>query len=344
MGTRITNISPDAVAAFEANQSKSNKPQKNSTFDVKNYLDTRLDDGQDSRTTSIRILPIDPEVGFPFTDVIHFHQVRVNKELAKSGWKNYLCLSKKNKGVDHDKWGDKCPYCEAAKAAYNEYAKATDPQMKEEWKKTWNANQSREYRICRVIERGKESDGVKFWRIKIRPDGTDPYTQIMKLYHDRAEAAAKKGKEENIFDLYNGRDIQVTFHTGTAAPSVVYDADLSPLSENEEEIQKWVFDDKKWTDVFTPKEYDYLTIVANMEIPWYDRANGRWISKKDYESEKGAAIDASDEEIQKAEAALAYTDDTADTAPTPAMPEPEEDETSEMFVDGTSDSEDDLPF
>lgn len=311
MGNLITNINDDVMAAFEAAQSAKNA--RHNSFDAKNYLDTKVGEGKESRTTTIRILPIDTESGFPFTEALHFHTVKVPKEVSASGWKSYLCL-KKNKDIDHEKFGHKCPFCETNKVAYDKFVNETDPMIRKNWSEVSLANASREVRICRVIERGKENEGVKFWKINVRADRSDAFSQIMKLYADRKAAAEAKGKKENIFNLYEGRDLIVTFHNGTAAPSVIYDVETSPLSDDAALAEKWVLDEKKWTDVFTPKDYNYLSLIVEGKVPYFDKEQGKWISKEDYEAKKeGNAADA-DTEIAKIEEVLTYQEPEAEAA------------------------------
>lgn len=314
----VINITDAEMEAFEASQNENNASRRSSNFDAKNYLDTRVPDGSASRTTTIRILPIDSERGIPFTEALHFHTLKVPTEIAASGWKSYLCL-KKNPQIDHSRYGSKCPFCELNHYAYDQMEKATDPQTKEGWKKTSIANASREVRICRVIERGKESEGVKFWKINIRPnDNSDAFNQIMGLYKQRKE------KGENIFDVYSGRDLTVTFYPGTAAPSVIYDVDLTPLSSNNEQIQAWCGDAKKWTEVFTPKDYDYLRLVAEGKIPYYVKGeqpnSGKWIDKAEYEATKKKTTAETDAKIQQAESQLMYNGGGAPVAPSVGEP------------------------
>ena len=42
------------------------------------------------------------------------------------------------------------------------------------------------------------------------------------------------------------------------------------------EMIKWVNDEKKWSDVFVAKPYDYLSLIIDKKVPFYDKANGVW--------------------------------------------------------------------
>jgi hypothetical protein len=281
--------------------------KKIGTFDAKNYLNTRLSDGEDEKTITIRLLPMDLETGNPFV-VVHTHNVKVPSTMVKPGekpYKSYICLAK-NADINHEKFGNKCPFCELNREAYNKSTQTTDPQQIEMMRKISLANLSREAVICRCIERGKEDEGVKFWKFNLRADKTDPYNQILKLVNLRKENAEKKGKVENILDIYKGRDLSITFtEGGTSAPTIVDDSDRTPLSENEALMSQWIFDTKKWQDVFTCKPYEYLNLVAQMKTPWFDRANGVWVDKDEFDGNNNSQAQEVNDEIDKAKKAVA---------------------------------------
>ena len=296
----LPNISLDSVV----NEKTEEQKPKKEGFDVKNYLNVRLSEGEDQKTLTIRLLPMDLKTGSPFAK-IHIHNVKVPQEMVKPGekpYKSYICLNK-TEGIDHEKYGNKCPFCEMNYTAYLESTKETDPAKKKALQEASLAFKSQEAVIVRCIERGKESDGVKFWKFNIRAkDKTDPYNQILNLAKLREEEAKKKGKENNILDIYSGRDLNVTITSAEkSAPSIIDDGDRSPLSEDEEQMKKWIFDNKKWQEVFTCKPYEYLNLVSQMRIPWYDKSKGTWVDKEEYEKEHGANTTKINEEIKEAE-------------------------------------------
>ena len=340
----LPNITPESIN-FDG------EARSNNGFNSKNYLDTRLKEGETEKTLTIRLLPMDLKTGNPFVK-IHVHNVKVPQELVRKGqkpYKDYICVSK-TADVDHDTFGRKCPFCELNRDAYNDSLEATDPVEKKRLQGISLDNLAREAVIVRCIERGKEDEGVKFWKFKIRTkDKTDPYNQILKLYQLRKEAAEKKGKTENILDLYEGRDLNITITAdGTSAPQIVDDSDRSPLSTDEEQMRKWIYDEKKWQDVFTCKPYEYLKLVSEMRIPWYDKEKGIWVDKEEYNKEHGITEDTEEEaeevnqEIKEATAALK---EPVIQMPTP-KPEPvaETKESKQEFIASISINEDDLPF
>jgi hypothetical protein len=323
----LPNITFDSLVV----EGQKTEKKKASAFDAKNYLNTRLSDGETEKSITIRLLPMDLNTGSPFV-VVHTHNVKVPQSLVKPGekpYKTYICLSK-NADIDHDKFGYKCPFCEINKQAYNESTKETDPLKVKNLKEISLANLSRESVICRCIERGKEDEGVKFWKFNIRSDKTDPYNQILNLVNLRKAAAEKKGKVENILDIYNGRDLTITITEGiTSAPTIVDDIDRSPLSGNEEEMQRWIYDEKKWTDVFTCKPYEYLSLVSQMKTPWFDRTNNIWVDKDEFNGETETAN--VNNEIEAAKKAISIMG-------------VEKTEPSDFIKSITLDDEDDMPF
>ena len=337
MGNRINlpNITPESIVVN--NDSSNNNSNKTKTFDEKNYLNVRLDEanGEKAKTLTIRLLPMDLQTGNPFVKV-HMHNVRVPKEVSKSGYKSYICLSK-NKDIDHEKYGNKCPFCELNQNAYQESVKESDPIKKKNFQDISIANKAREAVIVRCIERGKEDEGVKFWKFNLRRDKTDPYNTIINLYNMRKEEGERAGQTLNILDIYNGRDLNVTITEGNAAPQIL-DASLStPLSRDEEQMKAWIYDTKKWQDVFSTKPYEYLALISQMRVPWYDRDKGMWVDKEEIDAQRQ---DKKDEEVkanQEIEAAMAKA---GAPVPQPVQEVPKQDFTSSLIMK----EDEDLPF
>ena len=331
----LPNITPESIVIN--NDSTNNNSNKTKTFDEKNYLNVRLDEanGEKTKTLTIRLLPMDLQTGNPFVKV-YMHNVRVPKEVSKSGYKSYICLSK-NKDIDHDKYGNKCPFCELNQNAYQESVKESDPIKKKNFQDISIANKAREAVIVRCIERGKEEEGVKFWKFNIRNDKTDPYNTILKLYQLRKEEGERAGQVMNILDIYNGRDLNVTITEGNAAPQIL-DASLStPLSRDEEQMKAWIYDTKKWQDVFSTKPYEYLSLISQMRIPWYDREKGMWVDKEEIDAQRQDKKEEETQANQEIEAAMAKVG-----APV-AQPEPEtqkQDFTSSLIMK----DDEDLPL
>lgn len=344
-----------AENAVEAERNLATKSENNSfnqkVFDTKNYLNVRLDPGETSKTIRIRLLPF-PDTKTPFLH-IHMHTLRVPKEISASGWKSYVCLEKTD-GFDVETLGKKCPFCDVARAAYKEAKNETDPEKKEILRARGKENLSSEFVVMRCIERGKEDDGVKFWKVKIHQDKGDPYNLICTLaenrkkeWFDDSDNEGKDPRESNILSINPyGYDLQITIkkktEVGKNGQTVektsyqVTDAKKpSPLSEDAEQAKNWVYDQKKWFEVFVPKPYDYLAIVMQGKLPWYDRGLGKWVSREEKETQQQQEIENANEQIRQAEA-------VATQALTPKTVERQlEEEPVGVFGDNP---EDDLPF
>lgn len=302
-------------------------------FDEKNYLNTKVEEGTGTRETTVRILPISgetPEDGksVKFAKHIHVHNIK----LPNGSWKSYICLEK-TEGLD-EKFGKKCPFCELNRAAYKKSEQEPDKDKKKKLQEVSIANKATPASIFRVIERGKEHEGPKFWKFNHRMDETDPYHVLRKLFLRRKAEAEEVGQVMNILDIYNGKDLVVTFSEGTTAPTISDKSFCTPLSKDSGEIERWVTDPKKWSDVFGVKPYEYLQIIINGDEPWFDKANDVWITKAEFEERKKRGNEEANREISNAEAKFKGTTSVEVKAP----------DTSLMNTILLSDDEDDLPY
>ena len=288
-------------------------------YDRRNYLDFTIPEGKKTKELTIRLLPVSADKK-EFFQIVHLHTIPVNKELNpnKSGKKAYMCLSAKNTGVNHDLYGSKCPICEAQAKLWAMWHEETDKNKKQELLKEISALNIREYCIVRCIERGKEDEGPKFWRIPLRQDQTDAYHKILLLGETRRKEGLEAGVDVNIYSLYKGRDLIVTFTDGTGAPTVVDKGISTPITNDNEQLIKWYYDEKKWSEVFSTKPYDYLKLVYEGEVPWYNKTNGCWVSKTQFESLKNSEEQTMIENIKKIEDAF-----TTGTLPVAVSQEPQ---------------------
>ena len=309
------NISLDAIE--EESRFDGEPKQTKTTYDVKNYLNTRLATGETSKTITIRILPSSPENSNPFTHV-HFHSFTLNAEQMKgmkstTKNKSFVCLNKKYNPTIDITLGERCPFCEKA---HELYEKANDESLRMEeremYRKEANKYLHGDNVIIRCIERGKESEGVKFWKIHSRRDGSDPYHKILNIVKKRnEESLAATGQKKNILDLYNGRDFTLTITPGNNNKGVaidVIDAGIeTPLSRDNNEIMTWVNDPKRWDNVYGCKPTDYLELVVNGKVPWYDKNNRCWVDGAQMMNKMDEQRASADAAIVEAEAALVGT-------------------------------------
>ena len=349
MAEHRRNITPDVMEEETAER----KPNF-TAFDAKNYLNTKLKDGENEKTLRIRILPVDKDTNSPFKKVI-MHYVKVQPELAQNGSKGYVCLHNQD-DIDHDVFGDKCPFCEMNQLAYKnmveaqkklEKAKKEGDEEEEElqakeverWKKISLANKTTEYCVIRCIDRANEEDGPKFWKFTVRSDGKDPKNLIKKLWKARKQESIDDALEEydvknvedlpedfepmNILDLETGRDLKVTVSrvfdkdgkpTKKTSTTIVDYGKERPLSKDAEQAENWINDSKVWSDVFIVKPYEYLSIILDGEVPFWDKQNSKWVSKgraRDEEVKKKVREEnEANEKYRKAkEKALDYDDE-----------------------------------
>ena len=279
------NIDPTSV---EAQYESVLTPRARTVFNEKNYLNVRLQPGEKTKTLTIRLLPFSREEPVPF-HMIHTHNIKVSPELNESQFKNYVCL-RKTQDID-PKYGNLCPICEAnmdANRVINEMKQrgSQDKEAEKMWKEISYATRGIDTWIVRCIERGKEEEGVKFWKFNNSKKKDGVYDKIMALYMVRKN----ERPGYNIFDLQNGKDLKITLtqeynektrRTFTAV-NVVDAGFESALSNDPAQIDAWIDDPKKWTDVYGVKNYDYLKLAYNQEVPFYDKDLGKWVSKKEY--------------------------------------------------------------
>lgn len=272
------NVNIDADAVMHQIEQETQK-KTFTTFDPKNYLNTRLSPNESSKTLTIRLLPPSDKGGFPF-EKVYMHTIKVSKEIAESGWKTFVCPK-------HNHMGDeKCPFCEIAEEAKKLMYSTLNDREKEKYKEITNNNRAKEMWIVRCIERGKEDEGVKFWLMPNSKDGA--YAKIMNVWNTRWKKAQEKGTVNNIFDLNNGKDLDVTISRSPDGRNVisVVDADeKTPLTEDFELGTQWINDSKKWTDLYKIKPYNYMEIIVNGGVPVFSKEKNMYVDKEDLTKE-----------------------------------------------------------
>lgn len=264
-------------------------------FSADNYLDTRLKKGEETREIQIRIVltkDIDgkDKVAIP----VEVHSIMLNdkqqhaKTISTGKFKSFICLNDPHI-ENQDERG--CPLCNHMREIFTE-AENTLVKGSQEWKsmcKQAYKYDSKTAYIVRCIERGHESDGIKFWRFNKRDDGSGIFDKLVNMY------TLRKKRGIDMFDYQNGLDIILTLTQdidptpGAPTKTVIsLDADIlqSPLSDNMEQIESWVNDTKDWRDMYRSKSYDYLKIVADGESPVWNRELGKFVEWRDPEELK----------------------------------------------------------
>lgn len=300
----ISNVSANAVEK-QIEETQSKKVFSNNVFDEKNYLDLKLRHGETQRTVKIRILPVSAtDSSFCFT--IKTHSLKLSKSIATSGFKSFICLND-TKTPNYDS-SVKCPICQKSNELF-EAAKKAREDGNEELSKTLFKEacqfKNKDTYIVRVIERGKENEGVKFWRFNANSKGEGYYDKLIALYQLRKQEHAEAGicDDFNIFDLNNGRDINLTLtrtlnSRGDESVAIqVADASISsPLSKDISLANKWINDKKVWSDAYSVKNAEYLSIIVDGKIPVFDKDRKCYIalSEKDLNDKKAEVEPASE--------------------------------------------------
>ena len=284
------NISIDEVIAQQvaekekATQASKKTPTK---FDTKNYLQAKLGPNETTKTLVIRLLPFKADVGTPFHKV-YMHQVRVNKAVSESGWKTFPCPT-------HNHIGEKCPFCDTSAEAKKLKYQATNEPEKKKFGDVEFLNRVKEQWVVRCIERGHEEDGVKFWLFSHSKKGDGVYDKIMNIVQTRYLASKAVGREDNILDINNGKDLVITLtkdSQGKTVINVIDDSISSPLSTDPEKASAWIHDSKAWDEVYTVKPYEYMAIVVQGGIPQWSKEHNCYVDKALADEENKARKEA----------------------------------------------------
>lgn len=320
------NIDADAVAEQYAREHAATTTTKKKTeFNEKNYLQARLRPGEKSKTLTIRLLPFSPEGGSPFKKV-SIHTVKVNKELSPGGWRTFVCPI-------HNEMGDKCPFCEVSAEAKKLRNEITNEVEKKKYGDIEFMNRAKAAWIVRCIEREHEEDGPKFWLFNDSAKKDGVYDKILNIYFERKKAAERKGKESNIFDVNDGKDLIITLtrdQNGKTVTKVVDDEEKTPLTDSYEQGMAWINDPKQWNEVYTVKPYEYMEIVIKGGIPVFDKNKNKYV-----DSAEKAEEDKKAEEEELKENLTEHKKDFSDF--------PKQEPTEENFG-GVITYGDDLPF
>jgi len=290
------------------NSNADSQSQKKASFDPKNYLDLKLKDGEQTKTVKVRFLPISSTDGTVFFDITT-HALKVDKEIAKSGFKSFVCLND-----DKTESKEECPICKKSKELFDKAAQARkegkEALSKSLFKEASSLKKKRTY-ITRVIDRDHEDEGVKFWRFNENTMGKGVYDELMHLEKTRKKEAEEDGEDGySIFDLYKGKDIIINVsksmipdgHGGLKEKigyNITDSGNRKPLSKDIEKANSWLNDKKTWRDVYSLKNANYLELVVDGKIPVYDREKGFFVEKVEFDTESKKAEEEAAAEILK---------------------------------------------
>lgn len=354
-----TNIEVEEVLAqMRAEQEKklaATQFTKQNDYDPNKYLRASLAKDEDEKTLTIRLLPFRPEGGSPFKKIF-MHTIRVSSEVAKSTWKTIACPKHNEESENKN-----CPFCEMSAMAKQKSRETLDEAKKKRLDDLSYVNRASEMWLVRCIERGKENEGVKFWLFP-NPKKGGVFQDIMTIYNTRKLAGERKGENRNIFDLSKGKDLVVTIKRGAdnkKKVTVVDDDDWTSLTDNVELGNSWITDSTKWTDLYPFKREDYMNVLVQGGVPYFDKDTKTYINKDEYMAKSEAKRNEEDAQraAQVTECPIDYTvpspiEDSATVANAFSVPtEPIKTETAAIVeqVDDFSSIpepswEDDLPF
>ena len=298
----------------------------------------KLKDHEATKTVKVRFLPISASDSTVFFDITT-HSLKVDKEIAKSGFKSYVCLDDEKVGSTEE-----CPICKKSKELFDKSAKArqegNEALSKSLFKEACSLKKKRTF-IARVIDRDHEDEGVKFWRFNENSKGEGIYDKLMSLYNTRKQESLDEGEGEyNIFDLYEGKDIIINVSKSqipdgfghmkdTIAYNITDSGNRKPLSKDVDKANAWLNDEKTWKDVYSNKTSQYLELVVNGKIPVYNKELGQFVEKTENNAQQKKIEEDAASEILKAN----YV--------------PSEKKVEEMVnnaVPSGADTDDDLPF
>jgi hypothetical protein len=195
--------------------------------------------------------------------------------------------------------------------------------------------------IVRCIERDHEEDGVKFWLFNASRKKDGVYDKIINLFNERWEEAKEVGEQYNIFDLNDGKDLNITLSKDPNNKTVIQITDASrpsPLSTDYDQALSWIEDPKKWDEVYTVKPYDYMAIVVQGGYPVFDKQTQKYVDKEELDKRK--EIEKQQEITENyTEQKKDFTQFVEDKIETAEEPVKTVGTASKMFVD-----EEDLPF
>lgn len=275
----MVNVNSESVMAQKVEKEEAVKKSQekkikfgNVEFDEKHYLNTRLTKDEKEKEIVIRLLPFSETELSPFKK-IYVHSVKITDEKGDKKWKKFMCPIGMKKG-------DKCPFCETAKEAKKLKFETDNEELKKKYNSVEFMNSVKDYWLVRCIDRAHEEDGVKFWRFPDAKNGDGIWDKIYALFE------TKKRRGVEIFDLYKGKDLVITVKKqvdSAGKEKLVYqiqdDELVKPLAETEEQMEQWVNDPMKWDDVYSIKDYEYMSLIIQGEWPVWSKDMNKWIAK-----------------------------------------------------------------
>ena len=229
---------------------------------MKKFFTTVLPKGQKTAERRIRILET-KDGSSPFVEV-KFHEIQVDGKWVKL----------------YD------PAQEGKRSPLNEVAEGLKLTGKAEDKELAKQYYSRKFYIVKLIDRDHEDEGVKFWRFKHNGKSEGIIDKIIPIWRNKGDITDPKKGRDLILTLSltksgNGKEYTIV--------SSIIPEDPGPLSDNKELVTTWLNDEVKWSDVYSMKDENYLTLVAKGEIPKWSQEAKKWVSNSNGEVTLGSS-------------------------------------------------------
>ena len=227
---------------------------------LKRYFTTELPKNKETGQKTFRILP--PKNGqSPFAQIF-FHELKIDGK-----WQKLYCPKRNKTG--------ECPLCEVSKSAEASGTK--------EDKEIASQYSARKFYIVKGIDRDLEEDGPKFWRFRHNFKKQGTLDKIVPVFSTKGDVTNKDKGRDIILTI--GKDENGYTKVTSAMPE-----DPGPLSEDQELAQLWLDDESTWETVYAKKSYDYLEIIAQGEVPYWDKDSEKYISKTDFENKNSNGV------------------------------------------------------
>lgn len=222
--------------------------------DLSNYFTPKgaLPKGVNSKDVTIRILPPHEGESTPFT-VVKFHSIKVG-----GSWRKL-----------YD------PAQEGKRSPMNEMRQVLLSSDDKDDRRNAINYKSNDYFICRVIQRDKEHEGIKYFRFRITDNGEGFMDKIVPYMQ----------RQYDLFDPNNGCDVTLSLkrdRENVKITAVMVEAP-GPVSSDPVQMEQWLADQTTWENVFKKYDDKYLEIIAKGDEPAWDKDKGGYVPRKDLE-------------------------------------------------------------